>query len=117
MRRCARAGRIRTGSNAYLVADEDGEWAVFVDSGAIEPLHDATRWRWPTTSAHADPYHIEHERAQPPMPTTTRGWETTKAIRHRATLDHPPPSSRGDSLREISRRSRRGDPDQCASRS
>jgi len=53
-------------SNAYLVADEPGGSAVFVDSGApIEPLLEAAReWRvTPThvlrTHAHAD--HVEHE--------------------------------------------------------
>jgi glyoxylase-like metal-dependent hydrolase (beta-lactamase superfamily II) len=53
-------------SNAYLVADEAGGTAVFVDSGApLEPLLEAVReWRvTPThvlrTHAHAD--HVEHE--------------------------------------------------------
>jgi hydroxyacylglutathione hydrolase len=53
-------------SNAYLVADEAGGTAVFVDSGApLEPLLEAAReWRvTPThvlrTHAHAD--HVEHE--------------------------------------------------------
>ncbi len=53
-------------SNAYLVADEAGGTAVFVDSGApLEPLLEAVQgWRvTPThvlrTHAHAD--HIEHE--------------------------------------------------------
>src|ERR1041385_72503 len=53
-------------SNAYLVADEPGGNAVFVDSGApLEPLRRAAdEWRvTPThvlrTHAHAD--HVEHE--------------------------------------------------------
>jgi hydroxyacylglutathione hydrolase len=53
-------------SNAYLVADEAGGTAVFVDSGApLEPLmRAAEEWRvTPThvlrTHAHAD--HVEHE--------------------------------------------------------
>src|SRR5215211_2912831 len=53
-------------SNAYLVADEPGGTAVFVDSGApVEPLlRRAEEWRvTPThvlrTHAHAD--HVEHE--------------------------------------------------------
>jgi hydroxyacylglutathione hydrolase len=53
-------------SNAYLVADEDGGWAVFVDSGApMEPLQTiATRWEVRPTHVlrtHADPDHVEHE--------------------------------------------------------
>lgn len=53
-------------SNAYLVADEDGSWAVFVDSGApMLPLTEAAK-RWavrPThvLRTHADPDHVEHE--------------------------------------------------------
>src|SRR6266568_3801551 len=53
-------------SNAYLVADEQGGTAVFVDSGApLGPLLEAVyEWRvTPThvlrTHAHAD--HVEHE--------------------------------------------------------
>ena len=53
-------------SNAYLVADEEGGSAVFVDSGApMEPLlQTAEKWRvTPShvlrTHAHAD--HVEHE--------------------------------------------------------
>jgi len=53
-------------SNAYLVADEEGGTAVYVDSGApLEPLLEAVS-EWgvtPThvlrTHAHAD--HVEHE--------------------------------------------------------
>ena len=53
-------------SNAYLVADEEGGAAVFVDSGApVEPLRAAAeRWRVRPelvlrTHAHSD--HVEHE--------------------------------------------------------
>jgi hydroxyacylglutathione hydrolase len=53
-------------SNAYLVADEEGGTAVFVDSGApLEPLRAAAeRWRVEPqlvlrTHAHHD--HVEHE--------------------------------------------------------
>ncbi|HEX6490616.1 MAG TPA: MBL fold metallo-hydrolase [Gaiellaceae bacterium] len=50
-------------SNAYLVADEPGGTAVFVDSGApLQPLHDAVeRNRLTVThllTTHADPDHI-----------------------------------------------------------
>jgi glyoxylase-like metal-dependent hydrolase (beta-lactamase superfamily II) len=53
-------------SNAYLVADEEGGAAVFVDSGApMQPLLDAAqRWRVEPTHVmrtHADEDHIEHE--------------------------------------------------------
>jgi hydroxyacylglutathione hydrolase len=53
-------------SNAYLVADEEGGKAVFIDSGApLEPLHGAaSRWRVEPafvlrTHAHHD--HVAHE--------------------------------------------------------
>jgi glyoxylase-like metal-dependent hydrolase (beta-lactamase superfamily II) len=53
-------------SNAYLVADEEGGRAVFVDSGApLEPLREAVeRWRVTPeyvlrTHSHLD--HVEHE--------------------------------------------------------
>ena len=53
-------------SNAYLVADEEGGSALYVDSGApLEPLHEAAaRWRVEPevvlrTHSHAD--HVEHE--------------------------------------------------------
>jgi hydroxyacylglutathione hydrolase len=53
-------------SNAYLVADEEGGAALFVDSGApLEPLREAAaRWRVEPelvlrTHGHAD--HVEHE--------------------------------------------------------
>jgi glyoxylase-like metal-dependent hydrolase (beta-lactamase superfamily II) len=53
-------------SNAYLVADEEGGAALYVDSGApLEPLREAAeRWRVEPqvvlrTHSHAD--HVEHE--------------------------------------------------------
>jgi hydroxyacylglutathione hydrolase len=53
-------------SNAYLVADEEGGAALYVDSGApLEPLQEAAeRWRVEPevvlrTHSHAD--HVEHE--------------------------------------------------------
>ncbi len=53
-------------SNAYLVADEAGGTAVFVDSGApLEPLLEAAQeWRVTPTHVlrtHAHPDHVEHE--------------------------------------------------------
>ena len=53
-------------SNAYLVADEAGGTAVFVDSGApLEPLLQAAEeWRVTPTHVlrtHAHPDHVEHE--------------------------------------------------------
>jgi glyoxylase-like metal-dependent hydrolase (beta-lactamase superfamily II) len=53
-------------SNAYLVADEEGGAAVFVDSGApLEPLlRAAEEWRVEPSHilrTHAHPDHIEHE--------------------------------------------------------
>jgi glyoxylase-like metal-dependent hydrolase (beta-lactamase superfamily II) len=53
-------------SNAYLVADEEGGAAVYVDSGApLEPLQEAVE-RWHVLPSHvlrthADPDHVEHE--------------------------------------------------------
>src|SRR5918997_1714864 len=53
-------------SNAYLVADLDGAWAVYVDSGApMLPLETIAK-RWEVRPSHvlrthADPDHIEHE--------------------------------------------------------
>jgi glyoxylase-like metal-dependent hydrolase (beta-lactamase superfamily II) len=53
-------------SNAYLVADEEGGAAVYVDSGApLAPLQDAAE-RWKVRPSHvlrthADPDHVEHE--------------------------------------------------------
>jgi hydroxyacylglutathione hydrolase len=54
-------------SNAYLVADEEGGAAVFVDSGApLEPLlRAAEEWRVEPSHVlrtHAHPDHVEHER-------------------------------------------------------
>jgi hydroxyacylglutathione hydrolase len=64
-------------SNAYLVADEEGGAALFVDSGApLEPLRDAAaRWRVESelvlrTHSHAD--HVEHER-ELGLPVKTEG--------------------------------------------
>src|ERR1700704_2431709 len=53
-------------SNAYLVADEEGGTAVFVDSGApLEPLLRAGKeWRVEPSHilrTHAHPDHVEHE--------------------------------------------------------
>jgi hydroxyacylglutathione hydrolase len=53
-------------SNAYLVADEEGGAAVFVDSGApLEPLWQAAKdWRVKPSHVlrtHAHPDHVEHE--------------------------------------------------------
>jgi hydroxyacylglutathione hydrolase len=53
-------------SNAYLVADEEGGTAVFVDSGApIEPLLEAAEcWRVQpqhVLRTHGDPDHVAHE--------------------------------------------------------
>jgi len=53
-------------SNAYLVADEEGGTAVFVDSGApMEPLSEAAeRWRVQpqhVLRTHGDPDHVAHE--------------------------------------------------------
>jgi hydroxyacylglutathione hydrolase len=53
-------------SNAYLVADEEGGAAVFVDSGApLEPLlRAAAEWRVEPSHVlrtHAHPDHVEHE--------------------------------------------------------
>jgi glyoxylase-like metal-dependent hydrolase (beta-lactamase superfamily II) len=53
-------------SNAYLLADEEGGTAVFVDSGApMQPLLEAAQ-RWGVRPGHvlrthADPDHIAHE--------------------------------------------------------
>jgi hydroxyacylglutathione hydrolase len=53
-------------SNAYLVADQEGGTAVFVDSGApLEPLRKAAEdWRVHpelVLRTHAHPDHVEHE--------------------------------------------------------
>ena len=53
-------------SNAYLLADEEGGTAVFIDSGApMEPLHEAAE-RWNVQPehvlrTHGDPDHVAHE--------------------------------------------------------
>jgi hydroxyacylglutathione hydrolase len=53
-------------SNAYLVADEEGGAAFYVDSGApLAPLQEAAE-RWEVRPSHvlrthADPDHVEHE--------------------------------------------------------
>src|SRR5262249_28651506 len=67
-------------SNAYLVADEEGGTAVYVDSGApLEPLLDAVaRWRVTPvavlrTHAHGD--HVEHE-DELGLPVVTSDFET-----------------------------------------
>jgi glyoxylase-like metal-dependent hydrolase (beta-lactamase superfamily II) len=64
-------------SNAYLVADEEGGTALFVDSGApLEPLRDAAAgWRVEPelvlrTHSHAD--HVEHE-GELGLPVKTKG--------------------------------------------
>jgi hydroxyacylglutathione hydrolase len=66
-------------SNAYVVADEEGGSALFVDSGApLEPLRAAAeRWRVEPevvlrTHSHAD--HVEHER-ELGLPVRTDGVE------------------------------------------
>src|SRR6266516_6344586 len=66
-------------SNAYLVADEEGGAALFVDSGApLEPLRRAAgEWRVQPelvlrTHSHAD--HVEHE-AELGLPVKTDGVE------------------------------------------
>ena len=67
-------------SNAYLVADEEGGRAVFVDSGAaLEPLLQAAgRWRVEPefvlrTHSHHD--HVEHE-GELGLPVRTDSFET-----------------------------------------
>ena len=67
-------------SNAYLVADEEGGTAVFVDSGApMEPLHEAAE-RWNVRPehvirTHADPDHVAHE-AELGLTVVTRSLDT-----------------------------------------
>src|SRR6195256_4944184 len=66
-------------SNAYLVADEEGGAAVFVDSGApLEPLRAAAdRW-WVEPSlvvrTHSPPDHVAHE-DELGLPVRTNGVE------------------------------------------
>jgi len=67
-------------SNAYLVADEPGGTAVFVDSGApLEPLlRAAEEWRVTPTHVlrtHAHPDHVEHE-AELGVPVVRHSLET-----------------------------------------
>jgi glyoxylase-like metal-dependent hydrolase (beta-lactamase superfamily II) len=66
-------------SNAYLVADEEGGTAVFVDSGApMQPLFDAAEsWHvrpGHVLRTHGDPDHIQHE-AELGLPVITRSIE------------------------------------------
>jgi glyoxylase-like metal-dependent hydrolase (beta-lactamase superfamily II) len=67
-------------SNAYLLADEEGGTAVFVDSGApMEPLLEAAE-RWNVRPGHvlrthADPDHVAHE-AELGLPVVTRSFDT-----------------------------------------
>ena len=64
-------------SNAYLVADEEGGTAVFVDSGApMEPLHEAAQ-RWNVEPrhvlrTHAHPDHVAHEAELGPTSSPAR---------------------------------------------
>jgi len=67
-------------SNAYLVADEAGGTAVFVDSGApLEPLlHAVEEWRVTPTHVlrtHSHPDHVEHE-AELGLPVVRHSLET-----------------------------------------
>jgi hydroxyacylglutathione hydrolase len=66
-------------SNAYLVADEEGGTAVFVDSGApMEPLLEAAeRWRVQpehVLRTHGDPDHVAHE-AELGLTVVTRSFD------------------------------------------
>jgi glyoxylase-like metal-dependent hydrolase (beta-lactamase superfamily II) len=66
-------------SNAYLVADEEGGTAVFVDSGApMEPLLEAAeRWRvrpQHVLRTHGDPDHVAHE-AELGLTVVTRSFD------------------------------------------
>src|SRR5512133_2829017 len=66
-------------SNAYLLADEQGGTAVFVDSGApMETLHEAAE-RWNVRPehvlrTHGDPAHVAHE-AELGLSVVTRSLE------------------------------------------
>jgi glyoxylase-like metal-dependent hydrolase (beta-lactamase superfamily II) len=66
-------------SNAYLLADEEGGTAVFIDSGApMEPLHEAAE-RWNVQPGHVlrthgDPDHVAHE-ADLGLPVITRAFD------------------------------------------
>ncbi len=67
-------------SNAYLVADEEGGSAVYVDSGApLEPLFEAAE-QWKVRPSHVlrthgDPDHVEHE-GDLGLPVVTGSLET-----------------------------------------
>jgi len=67
-------------SNAYLLADEEGGTAVFIESGApMEPLHEAAE-RWNVQPGHVlrthgDPDHVAHE-ADLGLPVITRAFDT-----------------------------------------
>ena len=66
-------------SNAYLVADEEGGTAVFVDSGApMGPLFEAAgRWRVQpghVLRTHGDPDHVAHE-AELGLTVVTRSFD------------------------------------------
>jgi glyoxylase-like metal-dependent hydrolase (beta-lactamase superfamily II) len=66
-------------SNAYLVADEEGGAALYVDSGApLGPLREAAeRWRVEPTvvlRTHSHPDHVEHE-SELGLPVETGGTE------------------------------------------
>ena len=70
-------------SNAYLVADEEGGTAVFVDSGApIEPLLAAAeRWRVTPVAVlrtHGHHDHVEHE-GELGLPVVTGDFESGRA--------------------------------------
>jgi hydroxyacylglutathione hydrolase len=66
-------------SNAYLVADEEGGTAFYVDSGApMEPLLEAAE-RWNVRPGHilrthGDPDHVAHE-AELGLPVITRSFD------------------------------------------
>jgi glyoxylase-like metal-dependent hydrolase (beta-lactamase superfamily II) len=66
-------------SNAYLVADEEGGVALYVDSGApLKPLQEAAE-RWQVRPelvlrTHSHPDHVEHER-ELGLPVRTDGVE------------------------------------------
>src|SRR4029079_123788 len=66
-------------SNAYLLADEEGGTAVFIDSRAsIEPLHDAAE-RWNVKPGHVlrthgDPDHVAHD-GDRGLPVITRAFD------------------------------------------
>src|SRR5262245_3074682 len=66
-------------SNAYLIADEEGGTAVFVDSGAPMELLFAAAERWRVQPehvlrTHGDPDHVEHE-AELGLTVVTRSFD------------------------------------------